>query len=245
MKPVPRVHHRHAIPVVVMGLVTLLGAGCSSDEPEDSPMAIYLRETWGIRIAGFEDWDGTQFVIAADGVAEAQGIGIIDVAGFGTEEIIVEEEVYPQAQGGDTTVLVALADGSDERYFRYNPVENYILIGNEDQGVAIDNNEDGTYTLWTYVGDEEEQPHSVGSGFEALLLADEFAGLSEISPHVLLMAFAMAHSPTYEARIQVFCSGGLDQSSQPVVCEIFEEFCECAACLVLGRQGVCDECPEL
>ena len=29
------------------------------------------------------------------------------------------------------------------------------------------------------------------------------------------------------------------------VCSLFREFCECAACLVLDRQGACGPCPGL
>ena len=29
------------------------------------------------------------------------------------------------------------------------------------------------------------------------------------------------------------------------VCSLFREFCDCAACLVLDRQGACEPCPGL
>lgn len=35
-----------------------------------------------------------------------------------------------------------------------------------------------------------------------------------------------------------------DTAAIPVVCGSFKEFCDCAACLVLKRQGACAQCPS-
>ena len=37
-------------------------------------------------------------------------------------------------------------------------------------------------------------------------------------------------------------AGGIERM---IRAEIFKEFCDCAACLVLDRRGACDLCPEL
>lgn len=40
-------------------------------------------------------------------------------------------------------------------------------------------------------------------------------------------------------------AGGTNAAAPPPVCEVFTEFCECATCLALDRQGACDPCPDL
>ena len=125
-------------------------------------------------------------------------------------------------------------------------VRNFIIFGAEDQGIGVDKLGDGTYEVWTFAGNGEVDVQGVTDGYEALRLVEEHAQLSLISPHVLLMAFAMAHTPSYEARMQIKCNGGSTAiAAQPVVCDIFKEFCDCAACLVVDRPGPCDQCPNL
>ena len=62
-------------------------------------------------------------------------------------------------------------------------------------------------------------------------------------PYLLLTAFAAAQNATPEARVGLFAKP--NTAAPPPVCEIFKEFCDCAACLVLDRQGACDLCPNL
>jgi hypothetical protein len=82
----------------------------------------------------------------------------------------------------------------------------------------------------------------VPNGFEALKLVEQYNAFKTISPYILLTAVAVGHTSTPEARVPTKCS---DTAATPVVCDIFKEFCDCAACLVLNRKGACSQCPKL
>lgn len=233
-------------------------SGCASDddtspaEPEDLVRA-HLIDTWGISTSGFDTWDGTQFEFAADGTATAFGEGTIHVRGLGAADVIVTEIVEPASAGGMTTLHVSLADGSSERTFEYVPEWGGIAFGGEEDGVAIDANPDGTYDVFTYdetfpflEGEPTSAPVTVEDGVEALWYLREYGDIETASPYVFLFAFALAHSPAYEARFQVKCNMNTSSiAAQPAVCDVFKDFCDCAACFVLGRAGACEFCPEL
>ena len=150
------------------------------------------------------------------------------------------------AKGGDTTLFVSNLDGSDERYFLYDQVNNYITIGGLTKGAAVSKNPDGSYDVWAFDGpDNKNQDLTVPNGFEALKIVEQYNEFKTISPYILLPAFASAHTPASEARNVSDCTSSSRSASAPVVCEIFKEFCDCAACLVLKRQGACAQCPKL
>jgi len=109
-----------------------------------------------------------------------------------------------------------------------------------------DEEPDETYDVWAFDGETKEQYLTVPNGYEALKVVEAYNEFKTISPHILLMAIAAAHTPVPEARLQVTCNTGLDRvAASTPVCDIFKEFCDCAACLVLDRNGACDRCPEL
>lgn len=102
-------------------------------------------------------------------------------------------------------------------------------------------NPDDTYDVWAFDGEAMDQFLTVSNGHEALKLVEEYNDFKTISPYIM-MAIAAAHTTLPEARVPMACG---DTAMSPPVCEIFKEFCDCAACLVLDRQGACDLCPEL
>lgn len=104
----------------------------------------YLKSTWGITITGF---DGN-LEVDADGTQSYSHNGQITVDGLGIHEISSQTIISPRAQGGDVTPFVSSVDGSDERYFLYDEVKNYITVGSKTKGVAIDQNPDGTYEIY-------------------------------------------------------------------------------------------------
>lgn len=144
--------------------------------------------------------------------------------------------------GGDTTLFVSLPDLADERYFLYDLDQNYITIGDLEQGAAVSRNPDGSYELWTFVGETNDNFLTVPNGFEALKVVEQYNSFKGISPYILLTAFAFAHHSTFEARSPMPCG---DTAATPVVCDIFKESCDCAACSVLNKAGACDQCPNL
>lgn len=206
----------------------------------DQTIPDYLKKKWGITISGFSG----EFGVDEDGSQFYTGEGKISVDGLGSSDISIETIVDSAANGGATTFFVKNVDGSNERYFLYDRVENYITIGDLTKGTAISKNPDGTYEIWAFEGETKEQFLTAPDGYEALKIVEQYNGFKGISPYILLTAIAVAHTSTPEARFVTQCTVS-NTAETPVVCDIFEEFCECAACLVLERQGKCEACPKL
>jgi hypothetical protein len=232
----------HLERTTALTLVAALSA-CSDGGGGGDPTAKYLKETWGIALSRFDNHDA---LVGDDGTQVFTDDCVITVDGLGEYEVSTETIISPASQGGQVSFFVANRDLSDERYFLYDQVENYITIGDLTRGVAVSKNPDDTYDVWAFDGDAMDQFSTVPNGYEALKLVEQYNDFKTLPPYLLLTAFAAAHNATPEARIWIFDSMGLNQvASPPPVCEIFKEFCDCAACLVLDRQGACDLCPEL
>ena len=157
------------------------------------------------------------------------------------------------ADGGAATIFITEVETGNERYFLYDQNEGYITIGDFEQGVSVSANPDGTYDLWAFVGDEQDDFLTVDNGLEALKIVATYNEFTETSPYILLMAFSAALTPSdLEARMPTGGQGsglpnvpGSMNADKPAVCSIFSEFCQCAACLVLDRKGACEPCPGL
>jgi len=229
--------------------VTESDAGSSSSSESETgssggetrEMFEYLANNWGIRLSNF---DVDEFDVDDDGRQTAFDDGTIEVEGLGSWEISLTTIVDPASLGGQTSIFVSNADLTEERYFLFDPVENYITIGDLTKGVALSKNPDSTYDVWAFDGDSMDTLTTVDNGFEALKLVEKYNEFTEISPFILLTAFAVAHGPVPEARMEVQAFSSNVAAATPV-CDIFKEFCDCAACLVLEREGACDLCPDL
>ena len=226
----------YLIAIVSAALLVLTHAGCGSD----NPIPAHLKNTWGIEISGLTG----DFAVDEGGTQIHSSTGRIAVDGLGSNQIRATTIVAPMAMGGETTLMVANLDGSDERYFLYDPVQNYITIGDYTKGAAVAKNPDGTYAVWAFDGTHNrDQELRVPDGFEALKLVEQYNTFKTISPYILLSAIAFAHASAPEARGSLIVQS--NTAAAPVVCDIFKEFCDCAACLVLKRQGSCALCPKL
>lgn len=231
-----------AIPlhVIASTLLVVSLTHCSNSSAGDPVLAEYLKSTWGITLTGFTG----DFNASADGTQVYDGTGKITVDGLGTSDIATQTIVSPVAQGGDTTLFVRNTDGSGERYFLYDQVQNYITIGDLTKGVAVSKNPDSTYDIWAFNGDNKDQFLTAPNGFEALKIVEQYNEFKSISPYILLTAFASAHATGPAARFTLRCAVS-NTAAVPPVCDIFKEFCDCAACLVLNRKGACSQCPKL
>jgi len=188
-------------------------------------------------------FDNADLLVGDDGTQLFIDEGVITVEGLGSQEVSTEVIVSPVSQGGQVSLFVSNLDLSDERYFLFDEVENYITIGDLTRGVAVSKNPDDTYDVWAFDGEAMDSFSTVPNGYEALKLVEQYNEFKTISPYLLLTAFAAAHSTRLEARGGLICQW--NTAAAPPICEIFKEFCDCAACLVLDRQGACDLCPEL
>lgn len=239
-----------SIGTACLALVAALAA-CSTDAGDtsgggDKTVAEYLKQSWGIELTQF---DNAEILVGEDGTQVHSDDGVITVEGLGEYEVATETIISPASQGGQVSFFVSNLDLSDQRYFLYDQVENYITIGDLTRGVAVSKNPDNTYDVWAFDGDAMDSFSTVPNGFEALKLVEQYNDFKTLPPYLLLTAFAAAHNPTPEARIPLCninnsCPHG-KVAAQPPVCELFKEFCDCAACLVLDRQGACDLCPNL
>jgi len=234
----------------VLALALIVGSfsSCAAEE-EPENFGTWLHKTWGISIEGLDKLENVE--MNEDGSSSATASGQITVDGLGSQDLEVFQQQYSLAEGGGLGILFVEPDTGDERFFYYNEVENWIGIGDEIAGAAVSKNNDGTYSVWTYVGEEEEDYLVVENGYEALLVIEEYNEFKDTSPFILLAAYVAALTPSgLEARIPAgqFGEGtpGVPMNAEgPGVCLIFSEFCECAACLVLDRKGECGQCPEL
>jgi hypothetical protein len=227
--------------------------GCGSDPapapvnslpPPDMELVAYLKDTWGITVSGFrETWKQEQL---EDGSTSAYGTGQIAVDGLGTQELSTNTIVIPDEFGTTTSFFVSKPDGSEERYFLYDRMNNYVTIGNanDSQSVIVTANPDKTYQVDTAIGGTWTTVGTNMTGFQALQTVEQYNEFKSISPHIFLMAFAAAHTPsTLESRFGLLCQS--NTAAAPAVCSIFKEFCDCSACMVLNKQGACSACPEL
>ena len=209
--------------------------------PGDPELVAYLDEQWGIRITRVSySESGTE----QGGASFSFRVVETEVDGHGMRELEVEE-VVPDSPDEESEIMVADVLTGEERFFIYNTADNYIAIANEEEqrGVYVSGNTDGTYEVWTYddiAGEEDRQ--TVADGYAALRLVEEYNSFKDAPPHVLLTAFAYGHTQPPEARTLSVCE---NTAAPPAACTIFQEFCDCAACLVLDREGSCDPCPEL
>lgn len=210
----------------------------------DAELISYMKDTWGISISGFrETWAQEQ---QADGTITSTGTGKILVDGLGEQTLTTNTVVIPDEFGTTTSFFVSLPDGSDERYFLYDRMNNYVTIGNanDSQSVIVSVNPDKTYQVDTAIGDVRTTVGTNMTGYQALVEVEKYNQFKSISPHIFLMAFVAAHTPsTLESRGAIVCQW--NTAAAPAVCSIFKEFCDCAACSVLNKQGACDSCPEL
>lgn len=227
----------HSVCKLALALLVLSLADCSSAR---QPTSDYLKDTWGIQLSDFSG----DFEVDTEGTQIHTSTGRITVDGLGTSEISVQTTVQPVAQGGETTLYVYHLDGSQERYFVYDQVHDDIEFGTPTQGVAVGRNPDGTYQVWAYDNANKDQELQVQNGFEALKVVEQYNEYKTISPYIFLTAFAVAHTSAPEARSVINCLAD-NTADAPVVCDLFKEFCDCAACLVLKRQGACGLCPKL
>ncbi len=245
---------RLLIVLVPLALVT----GCSADEADETEPTVpdYLAETFGLYLAGYDEADET---FEEDGVLINQGTGYTWLEGDeNSREMHVRQELFSAAEGGDLVLVVTDVASDESRYFLYNLAENFIVFGEDtgaadSRGAGVQANPDGTYEVWTFddaVSDRTDV-ETVPDGYTAMRRVDAFNGFSEISPHVILTGFALAHGPTPEARFvrppdtkNVRPPPTTEAGTTPV-CSTFKAFCDCVACRVLDRGGDCDLCPAL
>ncbi len=240
--------------LAILGLALVAGCGSSTQSKQnnstvgsDQEFIAYLWDTWGIRLSGYQDWDAN-YQDLGGGKWQTTASGYTELDGQGKHAMSIEEDAEPVGAGEDIALFVTDEETGELRFFDYNVAEQYVNIGGADQSVTVLANPDGSYEVWTYDENNpgnKEQKVDVANGYQAVEEVERRNGFKNMSPHLLLTAFALAHTPTPGARVPMTIIGG-EVSNAPSMCSIFQEFCDCTACLALQKTGgTCDLCPDL
>ncbi|MCB9737862.1 MAG: hypothetical protein H6747_01265 [Deltaproteobacteria bacterium] len=221
------------------------GSGPPKAPPTDTALVEYLWNTWGIRLSGYTGW-AENFQETGGGAWTTTMTGDTELKGIGKHTMAIEEIVQPIGAGTDVSIFITDTEANVQRYFQYNAAEGYVTIGTVEKSVSVSAQEDGSFTVWTYdasSGKEKENTTEVADGYAAFKTVAEFNGLKDIPPHILLTAFAVAHTDIPAARTPTSCT---NTASTPPVCTLFKAFCDCSACKALDRtDGDCSKCPSL
>jgi len=237
---------------VVLAVATLVGWACSEesappDEQPASPAAAdealiaFLHDEFGmsIRIVSSER-------SMVDGAIELRERLEVTVDGHGSRMLGLDETVYPD----DLTIVILTDEETGEgRYFAWHVADAFIVMGTnnlsgENTNLEIVPLDDarfgvGTFADGSFTGADDVQP--VGDGRATFDVIEQQVGYTDIPPHVLMTAFALAHTPAPEARLSASCG---NTAAAPTVCALFEDFCNCAPCLVLDDPAICQKwCP--
>ncbi len=233
-----------------------LFAACADEETDpNAELKAYFAETFGLYLFEWAE-DSEQFAEDEDGFLVALDDGFVAIDGFDVREMRIEERIQPAAAGGEVFLKVIDVETGLERYFLYDFDERYVVFGedtslDESRGVGVQANPDGTYEVWTFddaVSDRTEV-ETVPDGYAAMQRADAVNRFSALPPHMIMLAFALGHTTTPEARTTYYhatdTNYAMKIAATPSACSLFKTFCDCVACRALERSGECDLCPDL
>ncbi len=223
------------------------GAAGGPPKGEADPQLIaYLKDTWGVSLTNYTGFE-ENYKDLGNGEWMTTFTGETTIEGLGTRSLTIEEIVAPIGAGLDISLFVKDDESGVERYFQYNAAENYVTIGSLESSAAVSANADGSYDVWSYKASrrgDKDNFKTVANGFEALKEVEAMSGFKDLPPHLLMTGIALAHTSVPEGRFVVAC-GMSNTAATPAVCTLFKEFCDCAACLALSKQGACAACPKL
>jgi len=221
------------------------GGDASPTTGADPELVQHLDREFGLSLAIVSSAESTD----ADGALRLDQTLRVTLAGHGTREIRLDETVWPD---GLTALFISDLETQDQRYFAWHVNDGFIAFGTNDRPTGENANvevvpvEGGRYGVRSFDDTDVSAPpvEAMGDGRAAVDTVEAEVRFADVAPHILMTAFALAHTPAPEARAAVNCSQG-DLAAAPTVCAIFEDFCNCAPCLVLGDPAVCQKwCPS-
>ena len=129
------------------------------------------------------------------------------------------------------------------------------MVGDFDGGVFVFGNPDGSYDVVTSTFDQpasEDEYQHAEDGIAAWHIVNDYNEFTGGSPHGVLMALAMGHAPSLDARSVNRCTEpncGEDLLSNgadgPIICDLFAELCDCLMCWSFdGTTEACNACVE-
>ncbi|MCB9546667.1 MAG: hypothetical protein H6706_12545 [Myxococcales bacterium] len=234
-------------------LLTMGGASCSGDDDKaarqavgDNELVDYLDREFGLRMVIVSSNE----TVLDDGAIRLEQTLRVQLAGHGTRDILIDQTVWSDAF---TSLFITDLETEAQRYLAWQVDDGFIVLGTNDQEVGQNVNVEvvpfpgGQFGVGRFSDDEEGAniTEPTGNGRAAVDAVEASLGFRDLPPHMLMTAFALAHTTAPEARSPIQCStSSLGMAAAPTVCAVFEDFCNCAPCLVLGDQAVCDKwCP--
>lgn len=229
---------------------TLLAVwSCNTEDISfDSSGVTVINEELGIRISDADEW-GQSARYLRGGIIEMYDPSItVEVDGLGSHEMGIYSQYEDETRGGGAYTEVTDVATGESRYVYYMPQYSAVAIGDEDGGVMVMANPDGSYDVTTMqnfqpFGDEYDHAED---GLAALTLVEEYNDFSSLSDFMLITMYAQGQGAGPEFRNYNDVQTGVETARTPAVCTLFQEFCECTVCKVVGQTGgACTGCPDL
>ncbi len=234
------------------GLVLALATACIavdlSDYQFDSSGTFLDIPEFGVSITEFEEW-GSSARLRPNGTVELEGTALVTIDGMGARDIWTVAIVEPLSEGGRRALATVDESTGASRMYYFDEAENFVSIGDEDGGVLVFGNADGSYDVVTarfdQLGNRDEYEHAE-DGIAAWKLVQQYNEFTSTSAYSLVMAYAMGQSPSLAARSMVDVGGNYGTqlaADGPAVCDIFNALCVCALCSVSTTpEPQCDFC---
>ena len=170
-------------------------------EPFDTSGLYYENTKLGLTISEFEEWgnpgDG-EFKVRDDGTFELYGEAKVSIDGLGDRYIAAAMYAEPSQAGDQMTVLTVDEDQEiGVRFFHYSPSDALLVIGDEEGGVFVFKEDDGTYGVVTSLFDDSLDEASIEiaeSGYEAWQLLQQYNEFTATSAHSLLLAYGLVQA---------------------------------------------------
>jgi len=236
-------------------LISALGLGlvaCQAAPGPDTETPYYENAELGFEITDFADWSES-VTREADGSVHTEATARVWIEGQGTHEVEASMTIASPSQGGEQTVTVHDLDNGDMRWYRHEPDNRALVLGDDDGGVYVFANDDGSFEVVS-AGAEDGTPQTVASdGYAAYRLVAQQMGFDADARFNLVLAYAIAHGPTVETRASgefgnpPIAAGRttfdlVTPGTRAGVCDTFRAICDCLACEYVGQGEGCGQC---
>jgi len=211
----------------------------------DHELITYLSNEFGFRMT--RPFDAEEEVVDAEGRLVIRDRLWIELAGHGAREIVMDETYFPLAEGGGIGLVLTDAETGANRSFAWDVQANYVSLDRiapdgSIEGATVVPNPDGSYSVALYGDDGQQMGEDSVTGRRAFEIVEQRNRYVDAPPHLVMTAFALAHTSPEEARIQVSCD---DTAPIPPVSAVYSDFCKCVPCIVLADPAICARhCPE-
>jgi hypothetical protein len=212
-------------------LASGIGIGIASCADDD----FYENDELGVEIEDF-DWATAKRSTQDDGDALYEEDGHVYIDGMGDRWVDVDDE-QPDTPGGKQVLTVIDREDGNKRIYSFDPATNSLSFSDGTTTLEVVQNPDKTYTVDGVLA---------ANGKEAVALLKESPVYRDASAWGFIMTYSVCQSCLARSgtRTPTCCEncGSLQAASEPAVCDIFKDLCDCAACDKAGKTS-CSLCP--